>query len=99
MQKYRPDRAAAGHGDELLEARSLDQTRPRAAQVVIDDDNAGETHCPGRFDQGILALLAFLVFRHLTRSRLAYVHHGTAGQVLSRDLWIHHRLPIGLPAR
>ena len=92
------DRATADHGDQLLKASSLDQPRPGAAQVGVDDHNVGEAHRPGGFHQGVLTLLAFRVVRHLAGRRLTHVHNRTPAQVLSRDLRIHHRLPFGLRA-
>jgi hypothetical protein len=49
----------------LPEARALNQPAAAAAEVFVDDDNAGETQLPGAVSQCVLTLPTFAMHAHL----------------------------------
>lgn len=81
--------------DQLLKARSLNQTRAELCQVIIDDGDRRESDRTGRFGQLILPSLALGVIDDLAHVRLENVDNGTSVKMLRRDLRAHLRLSRG----
>jgi hypothetical protein len=74
------DASRAEHGDEALEAGSLDGSARRAAEVVVDHVNLAEAALTGEIHERVLPPLALHVFLDLGQRRLPHVDDGLASE-------------------
>jgi hypothetical protein len=61
----RADLAATDFGDQSLKPRTLHQPGPRAAQIVINNDDISKAQLVSTIHKAILPELAFVVVHHL----------------------------------
>jgi hypothetical protein len=96
----RSDGARTYGAQQLLESASLDQSRSRASQILVDHRDPLETQLARVFLQSILPPPALLMMQHLARRRLANVDHRSAVQSFSGQLGVHgFLLPLRLVRR
>ena len=75
--------------DQALESRTIDQTRTRASQIVVDDHDLLETQRACPIGEATLQACAFLVVNYLTGSGLANVNGGFSMKSFRREFRIH----------
>ena len=87
------DVARAHHRHQPLEAGAFDRSRSRPAEIVVDHRHRFEARRARGAGQVILPALALQVADDLRHRRLPHIDDRRAGEVISRDLGAHDRLP------
>src|SRR5262249_19032473 len=83
------DLSLADGGEQAAEAWALLSAAPRAAEILIEDDDRGEAELAGAFGEGVPTLLSFAVITHLGIGRLADVDVGLSVKMRRVDLVAH----------
>src|SRR3984957_14236093 len=95
--EHRADLPGAHCGDESVEARAGHAAAGGAAQIIIDDLDAGKSMPSGDLDQVILATLALEVRLHLGLRGLTHIHDSLAAEERFRQCLNAHRRTPGAP--